>query len=265
MPTEDMLSGVVSPRRKRPHVDTETPQSIRALDAETYFAFFVLSNSLGADRACDSPPARGPLGFYGAPHDCLRARLIQLSWTSCEPSAAPQAVKERFVRIPGVIDEGEALGDVLLEFADALLHASAPRVRLVTNNVELNVGILLREMERCQLRHARKMLERAVRTRGVDLMCPSAYAWLTRGPLAYPSLENLAGVMPPGQRGFPEFRTGADEVALYLHFAAGLQELAAGVSLCELVGHEPVRVSRMQPRDNGVYSHDCARCGRFLD
>ena len=71
--------------------------------------------------------------------------------------------------------------------------------------------------------------------------------------------------MPPGQRGFPEFRAGAEEVALYLHFTAGVREL--GMSVCEFAGtHVPVRVSRgCTLRDNGMFSHDCARCGRFLD
>ena len=266
MPSEDSLlplADVASPQRKRVRVDNEAPQCIRALqEAETCLAFYVLSNSTSANHAED-PLTRGPLGFYGTAQDCHRARIIQLSWASAVPGKAPRNATERFVKIPGIIEEGDALGDVLLQFADAVLHASTPRARLVTYNMELSAGILLKEMERCQLQHAQKILERAVRTRGFDLMDPTVYAWLNGRPPAYPALQDLASAMPPGQRGFPEFRTGADEVALYLHFATCLREM--GMSACQLVGHVPVRVSRGCMRDNGTHAHDCARCGRFLD
>ena len=265
MPSADLvvLTDVASPQRKRVRVDTEAPLSIRALrEVETCISFHVLSNSIHADCSGD-PSIRGPLGFHGAPRDCHRARLIQLSWASGRPGEAPHTSTERSVRIPEVIEEGEPLGEVLLAFADALLQASAPHVRVVTYDMELNVGILLKEMQRCQLLNAQEILERAVRTRGIDLKDPTVYAWLTGMPPSYPALHDLAQVMPPGQRGFPEFRTGADEVALYLHFTAGLREL--GMTTCELDGHIPVRVSRGCLRDNGVYSHDCARCGCHLD
>ena len=102
-----------------------------------------------------------------------------------------------------------------------------------------------------------------MRSRGLDLMDPTVFAWLCGQAPAFPALQDLAAAMPPGQRGFPEFRTGADEVALYLHFATCLREM--GMSACQLVGHVPVRVSRGCIRDNGTHAHDCARCGRFLD
>ena len=38
------------------------------------------------------------------------------------------------------------------------------------------------------------------------------------------------------------------------------------MTVCEFVGHALVRVSgACTMRDNGVFSHDCARCGRTLD
>ncbi len=94
-------------------------------------------------------------------------------------------------------------------------------------------------------------------------MDPAVYAWLSDRLPTLPALRDLAAVMPPGQRGYPEFRTGTDEVALYMHMTTGILEL--GMTVCQLAGHQPVRVSRGCVRDNGSYSHDCGRCGRFLD
>ena len=102
-----------------------------------------------------------------------------------------------------------------------------------------------------------------MRTRGFDLMDPTGYAGLHGRPPAYPALQDIASALPPGERGLPEFRTAADEVALYLHLTTGLREL--GMTVCQLEGHVPVRVSRGCLRDNGTYSHDCARCGGLLD
>ena len=153
---------------------------------------------------------------------------------------------------------------MLLQFADALLHASTLRMRLVTYNMELNAAILMQGMGRCKLYHAQVTLERAVRTRGLDLMDPTVYAWLSDRLPTFPTLRDIAAVMPPGQRGYPLFRTGAAEVTLYLQLTAGMQEL--GMTVCQVAGHLPVRVSRgCCLRDNGIHSHDCARCGRFLD
>ena len=265
MPAEDSLlslSDVASPQRKRARMETEVPQSIRALqDAESYFAFYVLSNSISTYRAGE-PLVSGPLGFHGIPQDSRCARVILLAWACAAPGEVPRGVASRYVAIPGVVD-GEVLGDVLMEFADALLHAATTRFRVVTFNMELSAGILMQEMERCQLHHAREHLERAVRTYGFDLMDPTVYAWLHGKAPAYPALPDIASAMPLGQRGFPEFRTGADEVALYLHFATALREM--GRPACQLAGHMPIRVARGCMRDNGMHSHDCARCGRYLD
>ena len=264
MPSEDLLlslSGVAEPQRKRARMYTDAPQCIRALqEAEVFFAFYVLSESTSTYHPGE---VSGQLGFFGMPQDCQRARVIQLSWALVTLGEAPRDVTERYVKIPGVIEEGDMLGDVLLQFADALLHATTTRLRVVTFNMELSAGILLQEMERCQLHYARKSLERAVRSCGFDLMDPTVYAWLTGRPLAYPRLQDLALAMPPGQRCYPRFRTGADEVALYLHFIAGLREM--GMSACQLAGHVPFRVSRTQMRDNGEHSYNCARCGTYLD
>ena len=262
-PPSEVASDVASPLRKRARKDGDAPPCIRALQGAdpTYVAFYVLSNSIGNHRAGDVP-RRGPLGFYGDPQDCHRARTIQLAWACAAPGEAPR-VTERFIAIPGIV-EGDELGDVLLEFTDALLHAATPRLRVVTFGMEKNACILLKEMERKHLHHAREHLERLVRTRGFDLLDPDVYAWLHDGPPAYPAgLQDLARAMPLGQRGFPELRTGSDEVASYLHFAKGLREL--GMSDCQLTGHVPVRTSRGCMRDNGEYSHDCGRCGAYLD
>ena len=266
MPAENTLllplANVASPLRKRNREDDAVPQCVRALQqTEMWLAFYVVSNSTST---CGADIARGPLGFYGTPDDCHHARVIHLSWAFAAPGEPPRSTTERYVRIPGVIEEGAALGDVLLQFADALLQMSASRARLVTYGMELNAGILLKEMERCSLPHAQKLLERSVRTRGFDLQDPTVYAWLSGKEPVFPTLGDLAQMMPPGQRGCPEFRTGGDEVALYLHVTGGLREL--GMTVCEFVGHAPVRVSRAcTMRDNGVFSHDCARCGRTLD
>jgi hypothetical protein len=263
-PLSDIASDIASPLRKRARTGGDAPPCVRALqgaDPPTYVAFYVLSNSIGTRRAGDVPRL-GPLGFYGDPQDCHRARTIQLAWACAAPGEAPR-VTERFIAIPGIV-EGDALGDVLLEFTDALLHAATPRLRVVTFDMEKNAGILLKEMERKKLHHAANLLERLVRTRGFDLMDPDVYAWLHGGSPTYPAgLQDLARAMPLGQRGFPELRTGSDEVASYLHFAKGLREL--GMSDCQLTGHVPIRASRGCMRDNGEHSHDCGRCGAYLD
>ena len=44
---------------------------------------------------------------------------------------------------------------------------------------------------------------------------------------------------------------------------AGLREM--GMPACQLAGRVPLRVARGCMRDNGMHSHDCARCGRYLD
>jgi hypothetical protein len=263
-PLTDTASESASPLRKRTRTGGGMPLCVRALQEAdpTYVTFYVLSNSIGSHRTGDVH-RRGPLGFRGDPQDCHHARIVQLSWACAAPGRAPR-VTERSIAIPGIV-EGDDLGDVLLEFTDALLHAATPRLRVVTFGMEKNAGILLKEMERKNLHHAQTVLERLVRTRGLDLMDPDVYAWLHGGPPAYPTgLQDLAQAMPLGQRGFPERRTGSDEAALYLHFAKGLREL--GMSGCQLTGHVPIRASRgCSMRDNGEHSHDCGRCGAFLD
>jgi hypothetical protein len=258
------LDNTPTPLRKRKQ--TDPPNCVTALQgADEYMAFYVLSNSTSAYRQdVDDAPTIGPLGFYGMPQDSNTARIIQLAWGFAAPGKVPSRITERYVAIPGVV-EGDALGDVLLEFSDAHMHAATPRLRLMSYNMENNAGILLAEMDRCKLHYGRKHLERVVRTRGFDLMDPSMYAWLRGGggQPAFPALQDIAHNMPPGQRGFPEFRTAGDEVALYLYFAANLREM--GKSECQRSGHEPMRVSRGGMRDNGEYCHDCRICGAHLD
>ena len=67
-------------------------------------------------------------------------------------------MRQRIVAIPGVVD-GDALGDVLLESSYTLMHAATPSLRLITYNMELNAGILLAEMERCEAAAWEEVLE----------------------------------------------------------------------------------------------------------
>ena len=131
MPSEDSLppaSGIASQKRAREEV--ETPLSVRALqDTDTCMAFHVLSDSTSCCRAEDLLTL-GPLGFHAAAaQDGHRAHITQLSWACAALGEAPRHTTERFVKVPGSIETGDELGDVLIQFADALLHASTPRTR----------------------------------------------------------------------------------------------------------------------------------------
>ena len=233
----------------------------RLNEVDQYVAFCVHSNSI--DVLGDDVDARGPLGYFGTPA-VREARLIQLAWASAAPGEERAGTREqRYVAIPGVVDGG-ALGDVLLDFMDTLIHTS-PRISLVTYNMELNAGIVLAEMERAKLCKAYRMFERLVRCRGFDLADPYTYAWLIDGTPAFPQLDDVVkwSVQPwPG--GVPQPLTGEDEAAIYIQLTDKIR--AHGLSNCLMFGHDPVRVwKRCCPRDNGEYEYECERCGMSLD
>ena len=251
---------IPTPARKR--TPMALPPVVAALsEADQYVAFFVLSNSIEAFS--DDVDTKGVLGFCGTPA-VRKARLIQLAWARAAPGGEEAStLEQRFVAIPGVVDGG-VLGDVLLEFMDALVHAS-PHLRLVTYNMELNAGILLAEMERARLCNTYNHFERIVRTRGFDLADPHMYAWLVGGQPMFPSLGDVAkAIALPWPSGLPHHLTGEDEAALYLHLTDQIR--MKSLSECQRVGHAPVRVwKRCCLRDNGEFDYECGRCGMELD
>jgi hypothetical protein len=259
------LSSVPSPMRKRARTDdrTDPPDSVRSLqNAATYISFYVLSNSISQYYQRGSTSVKGPLGFHGQPQDGNVARLIQLAWSSSPtPGQGKPLVKTYYIAIPGVLDEGDALGDVLLEFADILFNATHPR--LITYNMELNAGILAAEMTRCRLHSTRTRFEQLVRAQGYDLMDPSLGSWLKGTGFVFPVLQDLADeLLPISLDGLPEFRTGDDEALLYMNLAGVLRTL--GMTDCQRHGHKPIRVSCGRMRDNGEYDLECSRCRAML-
>ena len=247
---------IPTPSRKR--CQMALPPGVATLrEADLYVAFYVLSNSI--EGPSDDVDATGALGYCGTPN-VHKARVIQLAWACASPGERKAStLEQRFVAIPGVV-EGGVLGDVLLEFMDAVVHAS-PRLRLITYNMELNAGILLAEMARAKLCNAYNHFERIVRTRGFDLADPHMYGWLAGGQPMFPSLEEIAkNSALPWPSGLPDHLTGEDEAALYLHLTDQIR--TKSLSECQRVGHVPVRVwKRCCLRDNGEFDYECSRCG----
>ena len=254
-----------SPMRKRARTDNQTvpPDSVLSLqEATTYVSFYVLSNSTSQYYQSGTTIVKGPLGFYGQPQDGNVARLTQLAWSSSLTSGEGKPLaKKYYIAIPGVLDEGDALGDVLLEFADILFNTANPR--LITYNMELNAGLLGAEMTRCRLHGTRKRFEQLVCAQGFDLMDPCLVTWLRGTGFVFPVLQDLAQVLLPiSLDGFRESGTGGDKALLYMNLAGALRVL--GMTVCQRHGHKPIRVSCNRMRDNGEYDFECSRCSALL-